>query len=285
MLTRALIVVLVILNLGVALWWLLRGEQVSAPPASPVGVAQLEVLPATQAPAAAATPLNAAPALQDVTPAAAPAAPPQATTAAPATAVADAPAPTTVASAPAPAPAPAPVAAAPAPAAAPAAVTATPTPTPTPAHCVSLGPFADRAAAQAAQSRAGGALRGARLREVADAGATRYRVLLPPAASREEAQATVKRIVAAGVSDYYIIAQGEETNAIALGQYRNREGADRRLAALSAAGFKATMVASGGDGSAQWWLDATLADGTDAAVARQRSGAAQQRSLECARLR
>ena len=277
MLTRALIVVLVILNLGVALWWLLRGEPVSAPPASPVGVAQLEVLPATQAPPAAATPLNAAPALQDVTPAAAPVAPPQATAAAPATALADAPAPTAVASAPAPAP----VAAVPAPAAAPAAVTATPTP----AHCVSLGPFADRAAAQAAQSRAGGALRGARLREVADASATRYRVLLPPAASREEAQATVKRIVAAGVSDYYIIAQGEETNAIALGQYRNREGADRRLAALSAAGFKATMVASGGDGSAQWWLDATLADGTDAAVARQRSGAAQQRSLECARLR
>ncbi len=277
MLTRALIVVLVILNLGVALWWLLRGEPVSAPPASPVGVAQLEVLPATQAPPAAATPLNAAPALQDVTPAAAPVAPPEVTAAAPATAMADAPAPTAVASAPAPAP----VAAAPAPAATPAAVTATPTP----AHCVSLGPFADRAAAQAAQSRAGGALRGARLREVADASATRYRVLLPPAASREEAQATVKRIVAAGVSDYYIIAQGEETNAIALGQYRNREGADRRLAALSAAGFKATMVASGGDGSAQWWLDATLADGTDAAVARQRSGAAQQRSLECARLR
>lgn len=282
MLTRALIVVLVILNLGVALWWLLRGEPVSAPPASPVGVAQLEVLPATQAPPAAATPLDAAPALQDVTPASAPVAQPPVpkaapTIAEPAAAVADtlAPAPATSV------PAPAPVAAAPVPASTPAPITASPTP----AQCVSLGPFADRAAAQAAQSRAGGALRGARLREVADAGATRYRVLLPPAASREEAQATVKRIVAAGVSDYYIIAQGEEANAIALGQYRNREGADRRLAALSAAGFKATMVASGGDGSAQWWLDATLADGTGAAAVRQRTGAAQQRSLECARLR
>lgn len=279
MLTRALIVVLVILNLGVALWWLLRGEPASAPPASPVGVAQLEVLPSTQAPPATATPLTPAPALQDVTPASAsaPVTQPPVTTATPATALADTPAPTPAASVPAPAP----VAAAPTPAAAPAPVTATPTP----AQCVSLGPFADRATAQAAQSRAGGALRGAKLREVADAGATRYRVLLPPGASREEAQATVKRIVAAGVSDYYIIAQGEDTNAIALGQYRNREGADRRLAALSAAGFKATMVASGGDGSAQWWLDATLADGTDPAVARQRSGAAQHRSLECARLR
>jgi hypothetical protein len=279
MLTRALIVVLVILNLGVALWWLLRGEPASAPPASPVGVAQLEVLPSTQAPSATATPLTPAPALQDVTPASAPApvTQPPVTTATPATALADTPAPTPAASVPAPAP----VAAAPTPAAAPAPVTATPTP----AQCVSLGPFADRATAQAAQSRAGGGLRGAKLREVADAGATRYRVLLPPAASREEAQATVKRIVAAGVSDYYIIAQGEDTNAIALGQYRNREGADRRLVSLSAAGFKATMVASGGDGSSQWWLDATLADGTDPAVARQRSGAAQHRSLECARLR
>ena len=154
-----------------------------------------------------------------------------------------------------------------------------------PAQCLSLGPFADRAAAQAAQARAGALLRGARLREVADAGATRYRVVLPAAASREEAQATVKRIVAAGLSDYYIIAQGEETNAIALGQYRNREGADRRMAALSAAGFNARLVASGGDGSAQWWLDATLAGQADPASARQRSGAAQQRSLDCARLR
>ena len=276
MLTRALIVVLVILNLGVALWWLLRGEPVSEPPASPVGVAQLEVLPPMQAPAAAATPTNNAPALQDVTPASAPAAAPV-TPEVPPTAVAATPAPTPAATAPAvaPGPAAAPAVAPPAPVA----------PQAAPVQCVSLGPFADRATAQAAQSRAGSALRTARLREVADAGATRYRVLLPPAASREEAQATVKRIVAAGVSDYYIIAQGEETHAIALGQYRNREGADRRLAALSAAGFKAKMVASGGDGSAQWWLDASLAAGTEAAAARQRSGAAQQRSLECARVR
>jgi len=281
MLTRALIVVLVILNLGVALWWLLRGEPASEPPASPAGVAQLEVLPSTQTPTTTVASPDATPALQpalqDVTPASAPVAQPPVPVSAPATAVADTSSPRPAASVPAPAP----VAAAPAPPAVPAPITARPAP----AQCVSLGPFADRTAAQAAQSRAGAALRGAKLREVADAGATRYRVLLPPAASREAAQATVKRIVAAGVSDYYIIAQGEDTNAIALGQYRNREGADRRLAALSAAGFKATMVASGGDGSAQWWLDATLADGTDAAVARQRSGAAQQRSLECARLR
>lgn len=272
MLTRALIVVLAILNLGVALWWMLRGEPAPAPPPPTTGVAQLQLLPAGAAPAPGSAVASApAPALDDVTPAVVPPPPP--------TAPAKAPAPT--------AEAPAATAVAPAPAAAPVATVAQPpAPVPAaPAQCVSLGPFTDRAAAQAAQAKAGGTLRGARLREVADAGATRYRVVLPAAASREDAQATVKRIVAAGLSDYYIIANGEEANAIALGQYRNREGAERRMAALSAAGFNARLIASGGDGSAQWWLDATLAPPADASAARQRSGAAQQRSLDCARVR
>ncbi|PTT63317.1 SPOR domain-containing protein, partial [Stenotrophomonas sp. HMWF003] len=51
MLTRALIVVLAILNLGVALWWMLRGEPAPAPPPPTTGVAQLQLLPAGAAPA------------------------------------------------------------------------------------------------------------------------------------------------------------------------------------------------------------------------------------------
>ncbi len=93
----------------------------------------------------------------------------------------------------------------------------------------------------------------------------------------------MKRIVAAGLSDYYIISQGEEANAVALGQYRNREGAERRMAAVQAAGFQPRLVASGDSG--QWWLEAQLAAGTQPAQAQQRSGAAQSRSLECTRLR
>ncbi len=267
MLTRALIVVLAILNVGVALWWMLRGEPVPAPVEAPAGVARLQFLDTPQAPAAApaAAPTAAASTtpLTDTT-AAAPAAP----TAAPAAS----PAATAAATPPA-----APVAAAPAPAPAPAA--------PTPDQCLSLGPFTSRDAAIAAQGKAGDLLQRSRLREVPNAGASTYRVMMPPSASREEAQALVKRIAAAGISDYYILGQGEDANAIALGQYRNREGAERRMAALSAAGFNARLVANGGDGSAQWWVDATLADAASPNAARQRSGAAQQRSLECARLR
>ncbi|WP_312316020.1 SPOR domain-containing protein [Stenotrophomonas sp.] len=265
MLTRALIVVLAILNVGVALWWMLRGEPVPAPVEAPAGVARLQFLDTPVTPAAA--PVAAAPEAASTAPltdaTATPPASPAAPTAAP-------PAATPVAPTPA-----APVAAAPAPA----------PPAAASAQCLSLGPFADRDTAIAAQGKAGNLLQRSRLREVPNAGASTYRVMMPASASREEAQALVKRIAAAGISDYYILGQGEDANAIALGQYRNREGAERRMAALSAAGFNARLVASGGDGSAQWWVDATLADAASPTAARQRSGAAQQRSLECARLR
>lgn len=266
MLTRALIVVLAILNVGVALWWMLRGEPAPAPPSSPTGVAQLQLLdtPTPTAAAPSAPPADPATALADATPVAPGAARPAQT------------------------PAPEPSAPAPATPVASTAATPMPPPAPVPApalQCISLGPFADRDTAMAAQSRAGTLVQRSRLREVPRPGASStYRVMMPAAASREEAQATVKRIAAAGISDYYIMAQGEDANAIALGQYRNREGAERRLAALAAAGFNARLV-GGSEGSAQWWIDAALAAQATPSAARQRSGAAQQRSLECAGLR
>ena len=274
MLTRALIVVLAILNVGVACWWLLRDEpQRPAPSPQPAGVAELRWLPggadsdaAAQDPApapaaalvererAAGTAVAAAPAAAAVAAASPPGEPPK--TASPAVEQ-DPPA--------------IPAVAAPAAAAA-------------PPRCIALGPFADRAAATAAQGKTGTVLSQLRLREQpAASGGARYRVMLPAAASRDEAQATVKRIVAAGLSDYYIISQGEDANAVALGQYRNREGAERRMAAVQAAGFQPRLVASGDAG--QWWLEGQLAAGSEPAQAQQRSGAAQLRSLECARLR
>ncbi|MDV9042712.1 SPOR domain-containing protein [Stenotrophomonas sp. RAC2] len=286
MLTRALIVVLAILNLGVACWWLLReAPQPPAPPPQPAGVAELRWVPggvdanaAAEATAAAPTaPLverePAAKTAVSATPA--PAVPAKPDVAKPQTAEA-APAAASIAAAAKPVTLPAPVPAPEKPAASPAAAE--------PPRCVALGPFADRAAATSAQGKAGTVLSQVRLREQpAASGGARYRVLLPAAANRDEAQATVKRIVAAGLSDYYIISQGEDINAVALGQYRNREGAERRMAAVQAAGFQPRLVASGDAG--QWWLEGQLSVGTQPAQAQQRSGAAQSRSLECARLR
>ncbi|WP_305805943.1 SPOR domain-containing protein [Stenotrophomonas sp. YIM B06876] len=251
MLTRALIVVLAVLNVGVALWWMSRNEAPPPRPHSEAGVAGLQLLPS---PPDAGTGGSAA--------AIARTAPEEAAQAWVAAAPEGSPPPKHAAD---------PVAA--------------PRPTPEPEQCLSLGPFAERASAQTALAQAGSAMVRPRLREVAGSKAGSYRVWIAPAGSREAAQAMAKRIVDAGFSDYYIIAQGDEANAVALGQYRNREGAERRLASLVAAGFPASLAPGADDAPASWWIDTAIPATSSPAAVLQRSGAARQQSLDCARLR
>ena len=169
MLVRALLVVLTILNLGVALWW---ATQPQTPSAAPLP-ALLAAYPAASAPAAAA-PVVPGSAVVDA----------PASTALPATA---SPAAATALPAPVEAPSAAAVAAAAKKPAAPV--------------CLSLGPYPDRVATETAAAALGTAAPRQRLREVGGDDATSFR-------------------------DYYPIRQGDAGNAIALGQYRSREGAN-----------------------------------------------------------
>lgn len=274
MLTRLLIVLLAILNVGVALWWMApRAEPVAAVPPAEPGVASLEVLPSPApgnvgpaAPAAAETPvaaavdaapLNAAPAAVAATEAKPTALPPAATAALETKPDQ----------------------------AKPAEIKPAETRPPAVVQCASLGPYATQAQAQAAMTALGADAARPRLREVPGKAASSYRVLIAPAASREEAQATAKRIVEAGFSDYFVVSQGEEANAVALGQYRNREGAERRLASLTAAGFPAKLATSGTEIAPSWWVDTATAGAATPASLKQRAAAAQQQSFDCARLR
>ncbi|PMR86100.1 SPOR domain-containing protein [Xanthomonas arboricola] len=299
MYVRALIVVLIVLNAGVALWWALQPAPaaVAAPP-QPAGVARLEVLPSTAAAAAAAgsgeagtaaAASGAAPSAPSDAPAPAPASPETLTTAPAAAASSTAAAAAKVAatsqsSAQAPSPAPAKPAPSPAERAAAAPINASPAvpaPAAAPERCASLGPYAARADADAALARLRGQATRTRVREDKDAGVSTFRVMLPNVGDRAAAQALVKRIAAAGMGDYYVIAQGED-NSIALGQYQSRERAERRQASLVGAGFPAQLLPSG-TGQSRWWIDvrSTAAIGTLQGTA----GAARQRSLDCAALR
>ncbi|MFT3761316.1 MAG: SPOR domain-containing protein [Pseudoxanthomonas sp.] len=241
MLIRALIVLLVVLNLGVAAWWISRpAPPPPAPPAQPQGVARLQLLAETAAaPSPAAAPsVNAEP---------------------------QAPAPTP--------PAPMPAAQTP----------AVPAVTP---KCFSLGPFADADAARGAIAALAGASLRSHVREARSRAATGgYSVYLPPAAGRDEAQALARRIGEAGFNDFLVVRDGEMANGIALGLYRNFEGAQRRQAALQAAGFPAQIREPAASAPSQWWADVAAGPDLDAAQARARTGAAQSRALDCAALR
>jgi hypothetical protein len=226
MLARALIVLLLVLNLGVATWWATRRTPPPPVVVPPSGVARLQLLDEA----------------------------PRRTQAMP---------PTT------------PAATAPAPAV-PAQATA-------PAQCFSFGPFADAATAAVARAR----LQPSVMRIATRAQPARpprgWRVQTPPLASPEAAQAMTQRIAAAGFSDFQIVRDGTEANAIALGRYGSEASARNRAAALVAAGFDARAEPLG-VATSTTWLDVAAGAGFDAATAQATAAAPQRRPLDCARL-
>ena len=252
MLIRALIVLLIALNLGAAAWWISRpAPQPRVLPEQPAGVARLQLLGESGVAAAKAAPPVAVPA-----PAAA------------STPAGTAPIEATSTEAASTETAPAPVAA-----------------TAAAAQCFSIGPFDSDAAANAATARIAGQAARIRPREVPGRQASGYNVLLPPLPDREAAQALAQRIGAAGFDDYLVINGGAQANGIALGRYGSREGAERRQSTLKAAGFDAQVQAVGNEGPRQWWLDIAAIEGASAAQLKRSADATQSRSLDCAVLR
>lgn len=235
MLVRALIVLFLVLNLGVAAWWIAHDPP---PPASvqvPPGVAQLQLVEETGTPApppAAATP--------------APPTTPAATSATPAP-VADA-------------------------------ITAPPV-----QQCFAFGPFASKDAATTAAAKLKPLVQRLTTREQAAASPGRgWRVYLPPLPSLEEAQAVAQRIGAAGFSDFLVMREGAQANAIALGRYSSEDAANKRVQALTAAGFAAQVEALDAPPAVAVWLDVVADEGFDPRRAQAAIDAAQYRKRDCA---
>jgi len=247
MLARSLIVLLVVLNLGVALWWLVRDDAVpaSVDTVLPDGVARLQLVAEARPVADAA---------------------PSPSTAPPPAAVDDEPSPP----AETPASPPAPVA------------DAAPAPADAALQCYALGPFTDAGKLAAAQRQLQPRVARLHVREAPSTARGDWRVWLPPQADRAAAQALVERIVAAGFSDYYIIASGDEANSIALGLYGSEASARRRQSALQAAGFTDVRADALGEAPPPTrWID--VASATPLAAADgQALGAARVESVDCA---
>lgn len=232
MLVRALIVLFLVLNLGVAAWWIAHDPP---PPASmqvPPGVAQLQLVEETGPPPAAATPVP------PTTPAATPATP---------SPVADA-------------------------------ITV-----PSVQQCFGFGPFASKDAATTAAARLKPLVQRLATREQAAASPGRgWRVYLPPLPSLEEAQAVARRIGAAGFSDFLVMREGAQANAIALGRYSSEDAANKRVQALTAAGFAAQVEALDAPPAVAVWLDVVAGEGFDPRRAQAAIDAEQYRKRDCA---
>jgi hypothetical protein len=251
--TRALIVLLVILNLGVALWWATRADPpppVDAP--LPAGVEPLRLLG------------EAAPGV----------APPAATAA---------PAPTGDADAPDDAGADgagdAVVAAADVAPAAPQAPEA-----PAPERCLRLGPFGDADAARAAADAVRASVLRLAVRGLPDT-SRGWDVRMAGLADRAAADAMAARLVAAGFSDHYLLSPDADGRIdIALGRFSNEDGAQRQRNALREAGFEAVVLPLGDEGKLQHWLHVAIEAQADPGALRRAAGATRSARVDCATL-
>lgn len=251
MFARALIVLLLALNLGVASWWALRAEpEVPRRDSAVPGVPRLQLLgdaePETADRAEAAT------AAADDGEAVAPAPSADVPLAAGDDVYATAPADGTAAAVQQDAAAP---------------------------LCIALGPYADEAAAAAARNGLQASIQRSAVRATGG-NARGWRVYLPALADREAAAAMAVRLRDAGFSDLYIVADGSEAHSISLGRFGSEPAARNHAAALQAAGFGARAEALGQAGT-QYWIDVFAAAGSDAQALRRAATAPQLQRIAC----
>jgi type IV secretory pathway VirB10-like protein len=249
---RALLVLLVFLNLGVAAWALLGPEPAPAEATTPAptrDVPELSLEPRmAQAepphPAEAASPVDAEPPAASASVAKAPESPQAPAAAAAASAVA----------------------------------------IPAPA-CLRLGPYAEESAARAALAAARAQVLSGHVRQQAAREPAAYTVSLPPQADRDQALALAQRIREAGFDDLLVVPTGDQANAIALGRYRSLAAAERRQQTLQDKGFAARISPVGEVAPAPWWLEVVVRDADASRALAGLTGAAQSRALDCAAVR
>lgn len=158
-----------------------------------------------------------------------------------------------------------------------------PAPLPDDAACFALGPFPDATSAARAQAQLAPQLLASRLVERAAGGARGWRVLVPPQATRADADAIAARIGAAGFNDVLVLRQGADANAVALGLYQGEAAARRRAGALAAAGFDVRAEPVGA--TLEPWLEIGLALGTDPAPLRTAAAVPRAEPAACDPLR
>lgn len=148
-----------------------------------------------------------------------------------------------------------------------------------PPQCFALGPFADTAARDAARLQLATVAVRLASRDVIET-PRGWRVWMAPLADRAAADAMVARLLEAGFTDYYVIADGEESNGVALGRFGSEAPAQGRAAALRTAGFDAQAQPLGSV-LVRYWLDAMAAEGEGTQTLRTQVAAARIEPRDC----
>lgn len=149
-------------------------------------------------------------------------------------------------------------------------------------RCYAFGPF-DAAGSASARAHLQPLVDDLQLRADASAAVRGWRVWLPAQPDREAANALAARIAASGFKDLFVMPDGGEPNAIALGRFGSEAPARQRAQALQAAGF-AAQAEPLLPAAAPRWLDLRVGAQFDADAQRLAVSAPQAQPLDCTRL-
>lgn len=137
-----------------------------------------------------------------------------------------------------------------APAAAPA--TTTDGPPPTGLLCVAVGPFDDRAIADALAEKLRTAGIVLEVREESGQLRSGYWVHLPPFPSREAAEKAAADLAQKGAGELFIVTASEQRHAISLGLFSTPERADQRAAEVGELGYRPRIAERFREGAVYW---------------------------------
>jgi len=130
------------------------------------------------------------------------------------------------------------------------------------AVCQSIGPFETSVALRRAMDALLPKVERIQFREVEATALRGYRVFLPAAADREQALATARSLSAKGITDYYVVTAGDQTNTVSLGIFRELENATKRRDQVVKLGYNA-VVEPRTEPVKQWWIDLAATPGFD----------------------
>lgn len=121
-------------------------------------------------------------------------------------------------------------------------------------YCETVGPLAEREAAEALRATLEEQGAAASLRTASREVPSTYWVYLPPRSSREAAQELARSLIQHGVEDLYVIGEGDFRHGLSLGLFSEHARARRRVGELEALGY-APQIQARFQTQTVYWLD------------------------------
>lgn len=134
------------------------------------------------------------------------------------------------------------------------------------ALCVVAGPWSQRASAEALRSQAAGISGSGRIQPVTVRRDRLNWVYLPPQARREDALGALRELQSRGV-DSFIVAEGEDANAVSLGYFSSEESARGLQVRMRDAGYPAEVRETWRETVEYWVYYPLLPDEAEARLA------------------